>query len=294
MNTNIGLVQSHPLLYDRESRGYNNPREKADVWEVISQQLVPEYSSLSDEMKATLEEGLQKKWKSLRDNFLRDHCRRAEGKEMRPISGKNQALQFLEPFLINESVTESVTGREMYCGESLDDDGAIASVSRTQEVGPSNLPFMLEFANDLRKVEGKSRRLTLKRMVMAEVIKIKNENEIEDDDEDDDEAALSGDRSPDDARGHMSGTEEEVGNSFASEVAKHMDNLGFLKRNSFKSTILLFLNILVQGPLKHTMDMYNMMMNFIQFEIDFVLDILDNAELLDRRRELSLKLVSQS
>ena len=50
----IRLVQSHSLLYDREPRGYNDPREKADVWEVISQQLVPEYSSLSDEMKATL------------------------------------------------------------------------------------------------------------------------------------------------------------------------------------------------------------------------------------------------
>ncbi|XP_055856140.1 uncharacterized protein LOC129919309 [Episyrphus balteatus] len=255
----IGLVRSHPLLYDMKSRGYKNPREKADVWGAIAQQVVPEYSSHSDEVKATLEEGLQKKWKSLRDNFRRDHHRRAEGKKMRPMSAQNQALQFLEPFLMNESVTESVAEAvgsvagshppvsegDLTRGKSFDDDGGDTStVSERQELGrPSNLNFMLDFAIDLQRVKGKSRRLKLKRMVMAEVIKIKNENE--DDDEDDDEAAIGGDRSPDDARGHMSGTEEEVDSEdpvFAYVVANRMDELGFFKRNKFKSTVLLLLN----------------------------------------------------
>ncbi|XP_075684280.1 uncharacterized protein LOC142652514 [Rhinoderma darwinii] len=76
MDLNVGKmiqeVQSHPCLWDKGADGYSVRNVREDAWIDICKALYPDWTSLSRAQKRCNEEDVKKRWKSVRDRFMKE------------------------------------------------------------------------------------------------------------------------------------------------------------------------------------------------------------------------------
>lgn len=97
----IAEVKKYPILYNKQTIGYDNNATKDEVWERIHSILFPNYEELSEEIKDVIKITVRKRWKSLRDALVKDHRLRGEDPAYRQkkMSAAVREMQFLTPFI---------------------------------------------------------------------------------------------------------------------------------------------------------------------------------------------------
>ncbi|XP_040262458.1 uncharacterized protein LOC120978282 isoform X2 [Bufo bufo] len=125
----IRQVQRHPALWKPSDPGYSDRYRKTSAWLSVCQNLYPEWDELDEGDKGILENLIQKRWRSARDQFRREvvHYEGLSGSG--PLNKKPymylQQLMFLKPVLdLRPAVTksgseaDSKATREQQLGES--------------------------------------------------------------------------------------------------------------------------------------------------------------------------------
>ncbi|KPP62202.1 hypothetical protein Z043_119624 [Scleropages formosus] len=116
----IAAVSDYPELYNSTLSSYKDPERKAHAWRAVSLQVeLPE-------------EDCRKKWKSLRDVFIKDkrseQRRRASGGTHRSWKYRRQ-MAFLTPFIQSRSSSSGLAAQD------LEDDGEKSAVSNNSATG---------------------------------------------------------------------------------------------------------------------------------------------------------------
>ncbi|KAM3930894.1 uncharacterized protein RB166_004371 [Leptodactylus fuscus] len=68
----IESVEAHPNLYEKKDPLYSDRHARDASWITVCQALYPDWATLSREMKDRIERDVRKRWKSVRDRFLKD------------------------------------------------------------------------------------------------------------------------------------------------------------------------------------------------------------------------------
>ncbi|KAM3913583.1 uncharacterized protein RB166_018839 isoform 1-T2 [Leptodactylus fuscus] len=76
MGINVGAliseVQARPELWDKSASGYTDRHRRRRAWESICKALYPHWSGFSESLQGVIESDLRKRWKSVRDRFLKE------------------------------------------------------------------------------------------------------------------------------------------------------------------------------------------------------------------------------
>ncbi|XP_071986797.1 uncharacterized protein [Engystomops pustulosus] len=104
MGINVGAliseVQSHPELWDKGATGYTDRHRRRRAWESICRALYPYWSGFSQSLQAVVESDLRKRWKSVRDRFLKEERnadRSGASPSQRPKVPFHDELMFILP-----------------------------------------------------------------------------------------------------------------------------------------------------------------------------------------------------
>ncbi|XP_054278395.1 uncharacterized protein LOC128996894 [Macrosteles quadrilineatus] len=100
----IECVKARPSLYDMSMKEYRDAEIKMKLWEEIGQELFDDWNTHPDSNRVARVHLLSKKWKSLRDNYVRDYKRRVICAEAGATDTKKKYiffddLMFLAPFI---------------------------------------------------------------------------------------------------------------------------------------------------------------------------------------------------
>ncbi|KAM3911637.1 uncharacterized protein RB166_020218 isoform 1-T1 [Leptodactylus fuscus] len=108
----IRHVQQHPALWRPSDPGYSDRYRKASAWLAVCQSLYPEWDELDEGDKGILENLVQKRWRSARDQFRREMIHFEGLSGTGPLNKKPymyfQQLMFLKPVLdLRPAVTKA-------------------------------------------------------------------------------------------------------------------------------------------------------------------------------------------
>ncbi|XP_071979183.1 uncharacterized protein [Engystomops pustulosus] len=99
----IRHVQQHPSLWRPSDPGYSDRYRKAAAWLMVCQNMYPEWDELDEGDKGILENLIQKRWRSARDQFRREMVHYEGLSGLGPLNKKPymylQQLMFLKPVL---------------------------------------------------------------------------------------------------------------------------------------------------------------------------------------------------
>ncbi|XP_069841896.1 uncharacterized protein [Dendropsophus ebraccatus] len=99
----IRQVQHHPALWRPSDPGYSDRYRKAAAWLSVCQSLYPDWDELDEGDKGILENLIQKRWRSARDQFRREMVHYEGLSGSGPLNKKPymylQQLMFLKPVL---------------------------------------------------------------------------------------------------------------------------------------------------------------------------------------------------
>ncbi|XP_055633435.1 uncharacterized protein LOC129773806 [Toxorhynchites rutilus septentrionalis] len=95
----ISEVKRRPALYDVRSSDYVCRELKAQCWADIGAIMYRDWKSMSATARDTKCKGLIKKWKAVRDNFVKDQRIQQEAKHKKRRYVYHDQLQFLLPHL---------------------------------------------------------------------------------------------------------------------------------------------------------------------------------------------------
>ncbi|XP_064087404.1 uncharacterized protein LOC135202078 [Macrobrachium nipponense] len=87
-------VESRPALYNVKLKDYSNRETKAKCWAEIGMAMFKDWNDKTEEEKNIKGKELMKKWKTLRDNFVRDYRIQSETKSGEPASKKKRYIYF--------------------------------------------------------------------------------------------------------------------------------------------------------------------------------------------------------
>ncbi|XP_069602297.1 uncharacterized protein [Ranitomeya imitator] len=99
----IRQVQHHPALWRPSDPGYSDRYRKSTAWLAVCQSLYPDWDELDEGDKGILENLIQKRWRSARDQFRREIVNYEGLSGSAPLTKKPymylQQLMFLKPVL---------------------------------------------------------------------------------------------------------------------------------------------------------------------------------------------------
>lgn len=110
--TLIAELRKHPVLYDQRctNKSSSTNQVKNDAWNAVCAKVYPNYNEIDETTKLVMQKTLQKRWKSLRDSFVKAHRLRTENPNKLIKSPTVQQLEFLIPFIKSRSAN-SIDGK---------------------------------------------------------------------------------------------------------------------------------------------------------------------------------------
>lgn len=69
----IAEVHLRPILWDKSTSGYRDRSLRDTAWTEVCVALYPDYDTYEERLQWVIEQDLRKRWKSVRDRFLKWH-----------------------------------------------------------------------------------------------------------------------------------------------------------------------------------------------------------------------------
>ncbi|XP_030757083.1 uncharacterized protein LOC115882954 [Sitophilus oryzae] len=107
----IAEIRKRPVLYDSNMIHYCNRSLRKELWAEVCQEVVEDWDKLSKSAKRSKMEGVQQKWKNLKDSYRREIKKQKLSKEgiikkKRKYLYSDQ-LNFMLPFINNKTVSQT-------------------------------------------------------------------------------------------------------------------------------------------------------------------------------------------